>query len=146
MNIAVDGLRTSAGDWEAVRNIPREQLPPLNERQREVARKLKISEEDYARSALAGERTRGILFAKTEKLARFLEKEIGKLRPEAKLVQITLRTLDHRFDVEIQEDQAVIPLRISEDLIDDLFESGSAEAEQRLTRILNIAFQVREHQ
>ena len=48
MKISVSGLRTSTSDWEAVRNLPREHLPSLTPEQRQVAQKLRISEEDYA--------------------------------------------------------------------------------------------------
>jgi hypothetical protein len=73
MEIAVDGWRSGVSEWRTARSVPVDQLPRLTDEQREVARKLGISEEDYARSAFAGEQTREALLKKTERLARLLE-------------------------------------------------------------------------
>jgi hypothetical protein len=137
MEIAVDGIRVSPSDWEAIRNVPTGDLRPLTPPQREVARKLGISEDDYARSALAGERTQQSLLTKTETFARLLQRRLGEVAPEAKVNRVTLRTLNDRFDVEVVVDNSTLPLRIDERIVDDLFERGSEDAEQRLQRILS---------
>ena len=142
MEIAVDGWRAGAADWDAVRNIPVDQLPPLTREQQEVARKLGISDADYRRSAFAGERSRESLLAKTERLARLLAKLLQPLNARATVQNVTLRTFDEKFEVTIRAGQHVVLLKISEDLVDDLFESGSEEAERRLVRILETAVPV----
>ena len=141
MEIGVDGWRARAADWDAVRNLPPDKLPALSKEQREVARKLGISEADYARSAFASERSRESLLAKTERLARLIEKML-KDTP-AVVESVTLRTFDEKFDVSLRVGQKVMPIRITEGLVDDLFENGSGEAETRLARILNSAIQTR---
>lgn len=146
MEISVQGWRASASDWEAVRKLPKDQLPPLTEKQKEVARKLKVSEEDYARSALAGERTQDALLAKTEMFARFLEKKLHDLGSRASVESVVLQILEDRFEVLLKLNGSLIPLKIKEDVVNDLFESGSAEAEERVARILNSTVCVREHQ
>lgn len=137
MQISVQGWKANASDWEAVKSVPRDQLPQLTEDQKAVARKLGISEEDYARSALAGERTQRTLLAKTETLARLLEKKIRELGFGATVENVVLRLLEDRFDVVLTANGTKIPLRIREDIVDDLLEAGSAEADERLSRILN---------
>jgi hypothetical protein len=146
MQISVEGWRASPGEWEAVRSIPRDQLPALTEQQREVARKMGVPEEDYARSALAGERTQNALLAKTEMFARLLEKKIRDLGFKASVQNIVLRTLEHAFEVVLNTNGSYLPLRIKEDVVDDLFEAGSSEAEEKLSRILNATVGVRERQ
>jgi len=145
MQIAVDGIRASVQDWEAVRDLPREQLPRLNDAQREVARKLGIPEDDYARSALAGQRTQESLLAKTERLARLLDQRVKALAQEATIHSVTLRTWDHKFDVDLELASRRCPLRIEENIVDDLFDSGSREAEERLGRILESVLPARAH-
>jgi hypothetical protein len=140
MEIAVDGWRAGATDWDAVRNLPAEQLPKLNDEQRSVARKLGLSEQDYARSLVAGERNREVLLAKTEKLARLLTQRLTTLGIHGQVNRVTLRTIQDRFDVEVQLDARSIPLRIDETVVDDYFDRGTAEAEQQLAHILNRAF------
>jgi len=146
MNIAVDGWRASPSDWDNVRSIPKDELPALSEEQKEVARKLGVPEESYARSALAGERTQNTLLAKTEMFARLLEKKIRDLGFKAIVESVVLRLLEHRFEVLIVANGARFPLRISEELIDDLFEAGSAEAEEKLARLLSSTVGLRERQ
>ena len=146
MNIAVDGWRASPSDWDSVRNIPKDELPELSEAQKEVAQKLGVSEESYARSALAGKRTQDTLLAKTEMFARLLEKKICDLGFKANVESVVLRLLEHRFEVLLAANGFQLPLRISEDIIDDLFESGSAEAEEKLARLLNSTVGLRERQ
>jgi ribosome-associated translation inhibitor RaiA len=137
MEIVVDGWRSSVADWDAVRNIPREQLPVLSEEQRQVAKKLGIPEQDYARSVLAGERNREALLAKTERLARLLEQRIDKAG--VRVNRVVLRTFEDRFEVELQIDGRGVPLRIEETLVNDYFDCGSVDAEEKLGRILERA-------
>ncbi len=139
MEIVVDGWRSSGADWDAVRNIPMEQLPVLSEEQRQVAKKLGIPEQDYARSVLAGERNREALLVKTERLARLLEQRLGKPGAKVRINRVVLRTFEDRFDVELQIDGRGVPLRIEETLVNDYFDSGSLDAEERLGRILERA-------
>jgi hypothetical protein len=146
MQISVDGWKASPSVWSAVRGIPKDQLPSLTEEQKAVARKLGVSEEDYARSALAGERTQAALLAKTETFARLLDKTIHDLGFSASVEKVVLRIIEDRFDVLLDMKGTKLPLRINEALVDDLLESGSVEADEKLKRILNITVGVRNHQ
>jgi hypothetical protein len=140
MEIAVDGWRAGAAERDAVRNLRTEDLPHLTEEQRTVAKKLGISEQDYARSVVAGERNREALLAKTERLARLLDQRIAALGIDGRINRVTLRTIQDRFDVEVQVNGKVLPLRIEETLVDDYFDNGSADSEERLAHILDRAF------
>ena len=137
MEIAVDGWRAGAAERELARNLRPEQLPRLTDEQRSVAKKLGIPEDDYARSIVAGERNRDALLFKTERLARLLEQRIE--RAGAHVSRVTLRTVQDRFDVELQVNGRVLPLRIEEAVVDDYFNNGSNEAEERLGHILDRA-------
>ncbi len=139
MEVAVDGWRSGISEWQEVRDIPKEKLPPLTAEQREVARKLGVSEDDYARSALAGERTREQLLKKTERLAHVVSESAKSTGRPVEVARVTLRTIDHRFDVEFRVNGSTVPVRIDEDIVDDYFDSGSDDAEQRLKRIVDRA-------
>ena len=139
MEIAVDGWRGSTADWDAVRSLPVDQLPPLTKEQREVAKKLGVREEDYARSVLAGERNQDVLLEKTERLARLLRERLEKGRERAQVARVVLRTNAGRFDVELDLGGRRIHLRIDEAVVDSYFDSGSADAEATLSRILDRA-------
>ncbi len=136
MQIAVDGTRGSASAQEAVRQIPKENLPALTEAQKTVARQLGASEEGYARMILEGQRAKSELLVKVEMVARLLNQKIRELGSEATIEKVVLRARQGKFEVEAKVNGRTLPLRIREDLIDDLFEAGSPEADDRLTRIL----------
>jgi hypothetical protein len=146
MEISVQGWKASPGDWEAVKKIPKDELPALTDEQKEVVRKLGLTEEDYARSALAGERTQNALLLKTEMFARLLEKKLRDLGLKATVDNVVLRILEDRFDVVLRVNGAGFPLRIKEDVVDELFEGGSVDAEEKLSRILKATVGAREHQ
>jgi hypothetical protein len=89
---------------------------------------------------VAGERSREALLVKTERLARLLEQRIAALGIDGRINRVTLRTIQDRFDVEVQVNGRILPLRIDEAVVDDYFDSGSADSEQRLPHILDRAF------
>jgi hypothetical protein len=139
MEIAVDGWRAGVADWDAVRNLPIEKLPILTKEEQEVAKKLGVPEAEYARSALAGEHSQQMLLVKTERLARLLATMLENMNTGARVENVTLRTFHDRFDIWLRAGNEAIPLRIAEQVVDDLFEAGSSEAEQKLGRILSTA-------
>jgi hypothetical protein len=126
-------------DWEAVKTLPADQLPPLTPEQREVARKLRIPEEDYARSALAGQRALEKMVAKTERVARYLVERLREMAPQAIVESVVLNTWEGRFEISLTVDSRSIPLRIAEEIVDDYFDSGSPEMGRRLDQVLNLA-------
>lgn len=137
MYISVEGVRTDPNEWQAVQSLRPEQLPPLTSEQREVASKLRVAEDQYARSVLAGQRTTEKLLKKTEWFARFFEEMIRRKGYPATLERVTLDTWAGSFEVKIHGKD--LPLRIDEGLVDELFQRGSAEAERALFRIADVA-------
>ena len=129
----------SSSDWSAVREIPREALPPLTPEQKEAARRLNLSEEEFARRKLADQRGLERLRAKIRRFAGFVKERLAAENPDAEIEQIMLDTLAGRFELELKVNGARVPVEVSEDLVDELFHAGSAEAEQRLGRVVHLA-------
>jgi hypothetical protein len=125
-------------DWEGVRKLPPEKLPPLTPEQSAVARQLHVPEADYARAALVNQRAGRTLLDKTSRFARLLAEEVGKKDREAVVEKVTLDTSDQRFEVELLVRAVRRRLWIAEELVDDLFERGLPDAEQRLARVLDV--------
>src|SRR5271157_551012 len=71
-----------------------EELHTLTESQREAARKMKISDEEYSRNFLASERGRTALLAEAERLARFLSAQLKHLGSKAVVKSIALSTIE----------------------------------------------------
>lgn len=141
VEISVRGSRASVFDWDAIQALPKEELPSLTPEQQQVARKLHIPEADYARSALAAKRGTEKLLEKTERFARFLNESIKKRTAGATLLRVALDTFQGKFEVEAQIDGRPLHFRVTEKLVDELFEGGSESAERRLNRVLALALQ-----
>ena len=138
MEISVEGVRTSIADWKAAQSASPEELPTLSPPQQETARRLHVSEEDYARSALAGRRSRQKLLQKTERFARWLQ---GLLRGKAagtEIKTVVLNTWDGKFEITLHRDRSPVFFRVDEDRVDSLFEGGLRDAEQRLSHVLDL--------
>src|SRR5579884_185899 len=143
MEISVDGFRGDAASREAVRSIPASELPKLTDAQRDVARKLGSSEEEYARMLLAGEKNQEKLLRKTERVARLIRQMLQRLSAAAEIKSVALRVFQQRFDVEISIGSEEVALSLDERLIDSYFDEGSSEAEASLNRVLERALAVR---
>jgi hypothetical protein len=143
MEISVDGFRGDPDSRDIARAVPASELPKLTDAQREMARKLGSTEEEYARILIAGQKNQEKLVKKTERVARLLTQILKRIAPDAELKSVALRVFQERFDVEIVIGDEVIPVSINEQIIDSYFDAGSIEADQALKRIIERAISVR---
>jgi hypothetical protein len=142
MRVSVEGWRSSSSDWEAVENIPKEKLQPLTPGQAAVAKQMNISAEDYARSAMAGRRSLEPLLAKAERFAGLVQERLVARNPNVRVDEVALETWEHKFRVAIGGAVNTV-FRIDESIIDDLFEGGSKEADEKISRIVNLVLRER---
>jgi hypothetical protein len=142
MGIEVSALGgpISSAEWDAIRALPEAELPPLTPAQQQTAQRMRMREADYARHVLASKRGAENSLHKAERFARFLNASIKERVAGASLVRIALDTFQGKFEVEAQVDGRSLRFRVTEKLVDDLFESGSELAEARLNRVVDLAF------
>ena len=76
-------------------------------------------------------------------MGKLLQERLAANGRTATIHKIGLLTWDHRFDIDADIEGYQMTFRIAEEVVDDLFEGGSAEADQRLSRILELALAVR---
>ena len=138
MQVIVEGWRSSSSDWLKAQQLSPEELPPLSPEQKDVAEKLGISEEDYARSTKAGELSRQELQAKAEAFGTFLESRLRKRVADASIQSVLLQTFDGRVRIAGTAAGREFRLQIDEELVDNLMQSGSSELEERLQRIIDL--------
>lgn len=138
MEILIDGWRAGGEERKEAARVPASQLPALTEEQKRVAKKMGISEEDYARSTYAGRRNQDRLVEKTKEFARLLQRKLEG-RKGVELERIKLDVLRHQYEVLASEKERQFSFFVSEDLIDDLLQSGSEDLERNLERILDYA-------
>ncbi|SRR5712692_5114322 len=109
----------------------------LSEEQKEVARKMGVSDEDYARGVVAlklgeeAQRERGRLLG--ERIQKILE----GLGPEYKLAAIIRQGTQLRWLARIEAVGKVFAVAVPIDLADDVVDSGS---DQDTNRLKNLVF------
>ncbi len=138
MEIVIDGWRAGGEERKEAASVPVGKLPALSDGQKEVAKKMGISEEDYARSAYAGRLNQERLIEKTKKFARLLQRKLQE-RGDVEITNIRLDVLRHRYEVAASAGERPVSFVVSEELIDDLFQTGSESLERNLERVLEYA-------
>jgi hypothetical protein len=136
MEIVIEGWRAGGEDRKRAKSIPLSQLPPLSDAQRDVAKKMGISEEDYARSAFAGKLNQDRLLEKTRRFAEVLDSKLRSRGDGARIERIRLVTIEHEYRIDISTREKKIPFRVSEEMVDDLIEGGSADIGRLIERNL----------
>jgi len=101
-----------------------------------VAAELKISAEDYARGILEGERASEALLEKTQRFARFLNQRLAPRIAGVQIDSVALETWASKFRVAVRGKINTV-FRVNEDLVDELFEGGSKEADERISRVID---------
>jgi hypothetical protein len=139
MRVVVRGQRTYAEDWEWSQDVAESELPPLNDLQKEAARKLNIPEEAYQRSYAAGQRTLASLLEGTDCVGRYLLRKLRQLRPDAEIREIVLDTFAEKYTLRVHVPSGPMTVRIEESVVEELFEGGSAEAERKIERVFETA-------
>jgi hypothetical protein len=136
MEITVEGWRAGREERNEAAKLSASDLPPLTDEQKAVARKMGISEESYARSTYAGRRSQDRLVEKTKRFARMLEKKLVDISGGAGIERVRLITIDHEFRIDISTNGRTVPFRVSEEMVDDLFEGGPGAIEEQIANRL----------
>lgn len=140
MEIVIEGWRAGGEERKEAASVPIERLPPLNDAQKNVAKKLGISEEAYARSAYAGARNQERLLAKSKRFGGILEDMLRRKLGGARISRMRLITIDHEYEIEMDAGRRIL-FRVPEEMVDDFIEGGSAEVgkaiERNLETVLN---------
>jgi hypothetical protein len=142
MEIVIEGWRAGGEERREAASAPVWQLPILTDEQKAVAKKMGISEEDYARSAFAGRLNQERLLEKTRRFAEILD---GKLRSKLKgahIDRIRLLTIEHEYRIEIYVEGKKVLFRVAEDMVDDFMERGFADVGQRIEQNLETVLAV----
>ena len=124
----------SVEEWRRAQSAPNSDLRPLSEEEKEVARKLGVTEESYARSVLAGEfgRRRMVLRAQTfgEYVAGILE-ELAAGAVDA----VKSDPFRGRWLVRLRPPDSLV-ITVPRELVDDLLDSGRRPYLEQLRQLV----------
>ena len=136
MEIVIEGWRAGGEERKEANSVPASQLPSLTEEQKKVAKKMGISEDDYARSAFAGKRNQERLLGKTRRFAETLDRILRSRWEEARIERVRLVTIEHEYRLEISANGRKFIFRVPEDMVDDFIEGGSSDVGRMIERNL----------
>jgi hypothetical protein len=142
MQIAVRGARVDEEEWEAAQALPAGKLP-ITQALRETAQALHVGIEDYARGAYAESLSQDRLLRETERFAEWLDREVRAKFPGASVEAVKFDAFKEKYQAVVARGNHRMPVRIDEAVVTSLFESGSADAQDRLSRILELNLSVR---
>jgi len=136
MEIIIEGWRAGRSERQEAESVPFNQLPPLSDEQKSVAKKMGISEEAYARSAYAGKRNQERLLEKTRRFGEILQGTLRAKFEGTRIDRIRLVTIDHEYRIDLSAGERKVHFRVPENLVDDFIEGGSAEVGRLIERNL----------
>jgi len=138
MDISVKGSRSSAQDWVRAQQIPLSEIPPLDEQQKAVARQMRLSEEDYARSAYAGQLSQQELLQRTLRFGRWLNARVEERNADSRVDAVELDTWSEKLKVRVLVGQESVFFEVDEELVERFMSTGSAELERSVFRLLEV--------
>jgi hypothetical protein len=134
-NVFVSGVTSPVEDWRNAMNAPKGDLPKLSEGQKEIARKMEMSEEEYARGVLVSQYGEQRQKERGEKLGKRVEEILGGLGEPYRLEAVILEGFRGRWVARIETPSAPKNVAVELELADDLIDSDTVQADERL-RIL----------
>jgi hypothetical protein len=139
MEITVEGWRAGRDERSEAARVPASNLPELTDAQKRVAKRMGISEEEYARSTYAGRLNQGRLIEKAKRFASVLRSKLESKIPGARIDRVRLLTLEHEYRIDISLEDKKAIFRVTEDMVDDFMERGFANVGESIERNLETA-------
>jgi len=131
-DVFISGSTGSVEDWQNAMNAPKSQLPKLNEEQREVARKMGIPEEEYARGVLVGHYGENRQKQRGETLGQRIEEILAALAHPYELEALLREGAKFRWVARVKTSEARKNIAIGFELADDIIDSGTVQDMERL--------------
>jgi len=131
-DVFVSGATSSVEDWQRAKNAPKADLPKLNEEQKEVAHKMGISEEEYARGVLVFQYGESRQRERGQKLGERIDKILESLGEAYRLEALIREGTKFRWVARINTPNDVKNVAIGRELADDIVDSATVQDLERL--------------
>ena len=126
--VRVSDFTTSIEEWDRAQRAPRSELPNLSAEQKDVARKFGITEEEYARSVLAGRYGNERMNTRAQHLGEEVQRVLGTLGDgRYRVVAVTAEMFKGRWVVGIEAQGRVVNVAIPRELADDVLDSYTTD-------------------
>ena len=134
--VLVSGVTSSVDDWKRAMNVPKTELPKLSDEQKEIARKMGMSLEEYARGVLVFQYGEQRQKDRGESLGKKVEAVLGGLGQPYRLEALLREGVKGRWVARIETPTAPKNVAIAMDLADDLIDSDTVQDEERLRALI----------
>jgi hypothetical protein len=134
--VSVNDYNTSVDEWLRSGTVPKAELPRLTKLQKTVARKMRVSEEDYQRNLLAGQLGQMRLRSRGQALGLAIQDSLRGLGAGYRLDAVRGELDNCRWICRIEASGQAVNVTISRELADDVLDLGSKEAIEKLNRCL----------
>jgi len=134
--IHVPGFPGSMDDSRRASDIPESELPPISGQEHELARKWKISDEDYRREKLAGVYGRQRMENRAVALGKQVEEILSALDPGYRLASVTWNSDTDSWRLEVETPQGKQNVVLSWELVADAMDSRTRSELQRLRNMV----------
>jgi hypothetical protein len=135
-NVFVSGVTNSVEDWQKAMSAPKGHLPKLNQEQAEMARKIGMSAEEYARGLLVFEYGERRQKERGEKLGKKVEEILEGIGEPYKLEAVIREGVKGRWIARIETPSAPKNVAVGMELADDLIDSDTVQDEERLKAVI----------
>jgi len=135
-NVFVSGVTGSVEDWQKAMNAPKTELPKLTAQQREIARRMNISEEEYARGVLVGQYGEEREQRRGKTLGSRVEEILEGLGQAYSLDALIREGVKDRWVARINTPNEPKNVAIGLDLADDVIDFATMQDIERLRRLI----------
>jgi hypothetical protein len=131
-DVFISGSTGSVEDWQNAMNAPKSELPKLSGEQKEVARRMGIPEEEYARGVLVGQYGESRQKQRGETLGMRIAEVLDGVGSSYELEALIRKGVNDRWVARIRTPGEPRNVAIDLDLADDLIDSGTVQDLERL--------------
>jgi len=134
--VHVPGFHSSVDEAKRAQGVPTSELPPISEEEREMARRLGMSDEAYRRSKLAGTFGHQRLEARAVDLGEQVDRILVESLVGYRLAGVTWNSDSQSWRIEIETPQGQQNVVLSKDLVNDALDSRTRSELQRLRNMV----------
>ncbi len=137
--VQVRSNSSTAEEWKRAMEAPASDLPPLDEEQKEMAKRFGIAEEEYARGELARIYGQQGLRERGTRLGSIVQRILSAGESGYRLTAVLYEGLKSRWIVQFEAPGGIRSVSISSDLADDVVDYELSESLQQLKQSLTEA-------
>jgi hypothetical protein len=136
MEVLVDGSRTNPDLWLESQTMPSAAVPSVSPEEHRVAQALSLTDEEYARSKYAIEKTRLQLQSRAERLGKIVNLLLSSNQSSGEVRKVWFNTFRGVYRIDLDENSSEFQIAIPEDVVDAVLDGGSAHGKAQIEALL----------